>query len=946
MRPEASSSWYFLLLAVAAVVVASSCEDVRVTAVDVGSLTVTPAEATLFSGDTLRLEVILRDGSGNVLPDRPIDWSSANPEVALPDNDGLVRGMAPGTTPIRASAGGATGEASITVAERPVIVLSDSRIDLEASAGGGPSETRSVEISNGGVGTLGGLHLSVSYESGEPTGWLEAGLQGTTAPTTVSLRALPGALPLGTHRAEVEVRSDVAENSPQVIEVTFEVREAPPAIAVEPRAVGFASAEGQGAPPSQTVSVTNSGERELTDLEVSVSYVEGEPTGWLEAELAGTTAPTELTLRVDPTGLVPPATFDAVVEVTSPVAPGAPGTVSMRFRYGTPPPEIELDPTELTWVIVELDPEPPTAEVSIRNRGTGTLGSLSASVDYPSGGPTDWLGVELSSSTAPSVLTVEITDTDLLPGQYEATVRIASPDAINSPLSVDVEVQVEPRAWPDMTTITADPESIVADGTSTSTITVQLRDRRGDPMPSGGDEVELSGSSVTGTDPGSLSSPVTDHGDGTYTATLTSSTEAGTVTVTGTVNGEEIGDDAEVEFVAGAPANVVITGGDNQTGTVGEELPDLLEVRVEDGESNGVSGVTVTWSPADGSADPTSSPTDPGGFASTTWTLGTTAGEQTLEASADGADPDTFTADAEADDPDPSESSATVPDGTAGDETTITIEVADQHGNPVEGVGSSLSVEVSGANTASPTATEVGNGTYEASYTPTEAGTDTVEIELDETPISGSPFESDVSPGSAANIVITDGNNQTGTVGEELPDLLEVRVEDGEGNGVSGVTVTWSAADGSADPPSSTTGPGGFASTAWTLGTTAGGQTLEASANGGVSDTFTADAEANDPDPSGSSATVPGGTAGEETTITIEVADQHGNPVEGVGSSLSVEVSGENTASPSVSEVGDGTYEASYTPTEAGTDTVEIELDETPIDGSPFTSQVSPGSGT
>ncbi|GAB5408503.1 MAG: hypothetical protein BalsKO_08680 [Balneolaceae bacterium] len=94
--------------------------------------------------------------------------------------------------------------------------------------------------------------------------------------------------------------------------------------------------------------------------------------------------------------------------------------------------------------------------------------------------------------------------------------------------------------------ITASPTVILNDGITTSTITVALKDVYGNDLTSGGDAVGLS---ITPTALGSLSS-VTDVGDGTYTAILTSSTTAGTDNITGTVNAVTITDDVDVEFAA------------------------------------------------------------------------------------------------------------------------------------------------------------------------------------------------------------------------------------------------------------------------------------------------------------------------------------------------------------------------------------------------------------
>ena len=101
------------------------------------------------------------------------------------------------------------------------------------------------------------------------------------------------------------------------------------------------------------------------------------------------------------------------------------------------------------------------------------------------------------------------------------------------------------------TTISANPSSIVANGTSTSTLTVQARDANNN-------NLTLSGGTVTlNTSAGSVGS-VTDNGDGTYTATLTSSTNAGVARITGTIAGTGIGNPTSVTFTAPLAANVLV----------------------------------------------------------------------------------------------------------------------------------------------------------------------------------------------------------------------------------------------------------------------------------------------------------------------------------------------------------------------------------------------------
>jgi hypothetical protein len=133
-------------------------------------------------------------------------------------------------------------------------------------------------------------------------------------------------------------------------------------------------------------------------------------------------------------------------------------------------------------------------------------------------------------------------------------------------------------------TITADSASIVADGTSTSTITVQLKDGSGTNLTTSGGTVALF------TTAGTLSA-VTDNADGTYTATLTSSTTAGSATVTGTINGATIADDEAVTFVAGAATQLGFTVQPTDT-VAGVSISPSIAVAIQDAFGNTVTSAT------------------------------------------------------------------------------------------------------------------------------------------------------------------------------------------------------------------------------------------------------------------------------------------------------------------------------------------------------------------
>jgi hypothetical protein len=167
-------------------------------------------------------------------------------------------------------------------------------------------------------------------------------------------------------------------------------------------------------------------------------------------------------------------------------------------------------------------------------------------------------------------------------------------DPIASTVQVSFEIGVADAGE---TLISANPVSILANGTATSTITVEARDVFGVALTSGGDAVTLS------TTAGTLGG-VTDNGDGTYTATLTSSTSFETATITGTINSASISSTAQVTFVAGAAdagnstifaSPLIITADGVSASTIIVQLRDAFGNPLQSG------GDTVTLSTTAGS---------------------------------------------------------------------------------------------------------------------------------------------------------------------------------------------------------------------------------------------------------------------------------------------------------------------------------------------------------
>ncbi|MEX2573755.1 MAG: filamin/ABP280 repeat domain-containing protein, partial [Balneolaceae bacterium] len=145
-------------------------------------------------------------------------------------------------------------------------------------------------------------------------------------------------------------------------------------------------------------------------------------------------------------------------------------------------------------------------------------------------------------------------------------------------------------------------------------------------------------------------------------------------------------------------------------------------------------------------------------------------------------------------DPIADNTTADVPDGKAGEETTITITVLDGEDDPVTGADGGLSVTIAGANEDAELTdiTDNGDGTYTVSYTPTHTGIDEISITLDDTAISESPYTSEINPAEPESLTIVAGDDQDPQPTRSwMSDSLVVRVTDRFDNPVAGAAITF-----------------------------------------------------------------------------------------------------------------------------------------------------------
>jgi adhesin/invasin len=344
------------------------------------------------------------------------------------------------------------------------------------------------------------------------------------------------------------------------------------------------------------------------------------------------------------------------------------------------------------------------------------------------------------------------------------------------------------------------------------------------------------------------------------------------------------------------PATIAVVSSGTVVGTVGELLPDPLEVRVTDNGGSPVGGVVVTFTVAEGAGTvtPAVDTTDNNGNASTRWRLGSGAGTQRVTASVPGVSTAaTFTATATAGLP----AIVAVNGGdnqTAAAGATVatppSVIVRDRFNNPVNGVTVFFSVVAGGGEVSAAGATTNSQGIATAGSwrLGPSAGANRLSALVLASGVTANPvtFTATATAGAAASVVATGNTTISAAVGTLVSPVPGVRVLDAGGNPVAGTQVTFTASAGSSvvGGTKTTDANGNAAPDGWQLGTTAQNYTLQAQVGTLPVVTYTATARAG----AASSVSVSAGNGqsvpvGRPVPIepAVRVADSFGNPVAG-----------------------------------------------------------------
>ena len=141
---------------------------VTVQNVPVASVTVSPPDVSVEPGDSVDLTATARDAAGNVLPNRPVAWSSASSTVAKVSATGSLVGVAEGSTTVTATIEGKSAQVTVTVTPPAPPTIAQVKVTLNSPILSVGDATRAIAYAYDETGLL-MPNVSPSFTSQDTT---------------------------------------------------------------------------------------------------------------------------------------------------------------------------------------------------------------------------------------------------------------------------------------------------------------------------------------------------------------------------------------------------------------------------------------------------------------------------------------------------------------------------------------------------------------------------------------------------------------------------------------------------------------------------------------------------------------------------------------------------------------------------------------------------------
>ncbi|MDA0168685.1 choice-of-anchor D domain-containing protein [Solirubrobacter taibaiensis] len=213
----------------------------------------------------------------------------------------------------------------------------------------------------------------------------------------------------------------------------------PSVLDVTPASLTFGATEGAASPSAKTLSVSNAGEG---TLEFSASSNRT----WLSATPATGTAPRDIAVTVDTTGLAA-GTHTGSVTVDAGRASRSPKSIPVTVTVAPQAhPVLATSPTSLSFNAVAGGANPSAKTVNVTNTGDGDL-------NFTASDSASWLTVTPTSGSAPRTVSVAVNVAGLSAGTYNATITIDAGAISGSPGTIPVTLIVSTAPAPGTDTL-------------------------------------------------------------------------------------------------------------------------------------------------------------------------------------------------------------------------------------------------------------------------------------------------------------------------------------------------------------------------------------------------------------------------------------------------------------------------------------------------------------
>ena len=360
-----------------------------------------------------------------LLVSAPSSTTPTTATVSIVPNAGMQPGVYNGTVTVGPLAGGVTQSIVVTlrVSGGGSLTMSPSSLSFTYQGGGNGVPAQSVTVVNS---TGGNVPFNISCLTTNGGGWLSCPGSGST-PTSFVVSVNPAGLSPGSYYGTVNAYPLSGGASATQIPVTLTVYNTPNLLA-NPSSLTFNYVAGRPAPAAQYISMTSSGNPITFSGFVSgPSFITISPTT--------ATTPAGIAVSVNPPAGVAPGSYNATVVLTPTVGNSVNIPVLVQITAAN---YLTVSQSSVTFDYTIGSQNPPPAYSSVTSSGP----SIRFDAVGSAAGSTPWLKVFQSSLYTPATVTLSAAPQGLAAGTYTGLVWIVSDSADNSPLSINVTLNV------------------------------------------------------------------------------------------------------------------------------------------------------------------------------------------------------------------------------------------------------------------------------------------------------------------------------------------------------------------------------------------------------------------------------------------------------------------------------------------------------------------------